>query len=160
MLSALEEKSKKKQEVMNEISGIFAEFAKEQANDTEDPNRLEFFKYIDDACNTFNECHSNLHQGAHFYTQFLSHIGKITQTINDYVLSRGVEKAELLSRITNESVAVLGPRYPTLTSKSEYYPEPRAQYQAWPERYGAARPNVPPHANASVFPPGYMPGHR
>ncbi len=106
---SIEEAAKKRHETLGEVQKLMVEFVKEKSGDEEDPNRIEFFKQIDDACNTFNKCHSNLQQGAHFYTQLVGHLGKFSQTVNDFVVSRGLEKNELLAQINGFGTSYVPP---------------------------------------------------
>eukprot|EP00831_Metopus_contortus_P061898 TRINITY_DN5381_c0_g1_i2.p1 TRINITY_DN5381_c0_g1~~TRINITY_DN5381_c0_g1_i2.p1 ORF type:complete len:101 (+),score=12.84 TRINITY_DN5381_c0_g1_i2:189-491(+) len=79
----------------------------EKASAPADVPRTEFFRALDDAVNTFNECHANFQQGGHFHAQFATHITKLHQTINDYIMSRTMEKNDMVNQMSGMNMGCL-----------------------------------------------------
>lgn len=89
--------SQKRHEVLEEVDVFMGEFAKEKAIGGEDPERVAFLKQMDDTCNQFNGCYSTLQRGEYFYRQLATHVEQCEQTVNDFVISRRMEKEEILA---------------------------------------------------------------
>lgn len=92
--------SQKSHSILDEIDKLMIEFNKEKADGNKNGERIEFLKQMDDACNKYNSCHNTIHRGGHFYIQLAAHLEQLTQNVNDYAMSRKIEKDELLA---NES---------------------------------------------------------
>lgn len=60
---------------------------------------------MDFACSLFNECYSNIQQGLHFHSQLTSYIDRMVQVVNDFVMSRTLEREELV-KILESNVPV------------------------------------------------------
>jgi hypothetical protein len=93
----IKEMSQRRYKILEDIEVLMVEFSKEKGDGKTNPERVEFLKLIDEKCNTFNNCFSTIQRGGHFYIQLAAHIEQLTQTINDYVMSRKIEKEEILS---------------------------------------------------------------
>jgi len=97
----IQELSKLRIAKLQEMDKLILEFQKEDSGNAEDPVRLDFFKNLNEACDIFNQCYTSLQQGAHFYTQLMDHLDKCAQTVSDYIMSRNIEKNDLLSHLTH-----------------------------------------------------------
>jgi len=85
--------------LIHDIENILPNFLKERIGKSEDQSRISILKQINDACNSFNECYGNIQKGTHLYTQLQVDIGKFMGTIDDFVMSRKLEKEELLIHV-------------------------------------------------------------
>jgi len=93
----IKEMSQRVYKILEDIETLMVEFSKEKGDSKTDLERVEFLRLIDEKCNTFNSCFSTIQRGGHFYIQLAAHIEQLTQTINDFVMSRKIEKEEILS---------------------------------------------------------------
>jgi hypothetical protein len=180
MMQELEENANKRKNVFPQIDAAMTDFSKEKTTSPDAAMRAEFFKSLDDACNSFNECHSNAQQGGHFHTQLAGYISKLMQTVNDFVMSRTLEKNDLINTISSQNFAAMGHQNPYIPRpaptipgyqyvESQIYSQPgygtgapgyphgapmppRPGYGAPPAGYGA-----PPPSSGAAYPPGYPP---
>lgn len=91
------EMSQKEHKVLNAVDELMIEFNKEKADGSKCQERVDFLKRMDEACNQFNACYSTLQRGGHYYVQLAAHVDQLAQTINDFVMSRRIEKDEILA---------------------------------------------------------------
>jgi hypothetical protein len=97
------EMSQKRHVILEEAEMLMIEFSIEMVDNNEDPARVEFLKKIDLKCDQLNGCYSTVQYGEHFYRQLATHIDQYSQTINDYVMSRKIEKDEILAQSSPQS---------------------------------------------------------
>lgn len=152
MMKDIEENGKKRQTVFPGIESAMGEFSKERAVAKDPSGRGEFFKGLDDACNTYNEIYGNAQQGGHFHKQLGDLISRVMQTVNDYIMSRTMEKNDLVNTISSQNLGALGPQNPYTGRGAPMAPSPyeKVESQYYPG-YG------PPGAPAPPAYPGYPP---
>lgn len=98
----IEELIVKRKEILGEIEKCMVEFVQEKAGQDEDPNRVQFFKQIDEECNNFNKCYERLYRNNHFYTQLKEEVNKLGSIANDYVTARIIDKERLSQDLKNK----------------------------------------------------------
>lgn len=160
MMQDIEEIGNKRKAVFPQIDAAMVDFSKERTMSSDAAMKAEFFKSIDDACNAYNECYSNAQQGGHFHTQLAGYISKIMQTVNDYVMSRTLEKNELINIISTQNFAALGhqnPYIPQAPPTVPGYQYVESQIYSHPGYGGAptAPPRYPSGAHMPPRPGGY-----
>jgi len=92
------EMSQKRHQILGEAEELMIEFSMEMVDNNEDLERVEFLKKMDLKCDQLNGCYSTVQRGEHFYRQLVTHIDQYSQTVSDYVISRKIEKDEVLAQ--------------------------------------------------------------
>lgn len=65
------------------------------------PDNENFFKSIEDSINLYNMKASLVQNGIIFYSEFFKKIDELNSSIKDYILSRDLEKQDLINAIQN-----------------------------------------------------------
>eukprot|EP00826_Nyctotherus_ovalis_P035772 TRINITY_DN3102_c0_g1_i5.p1 TRINITY_DN3102_c0_g1~~TRINITY_DN3102_c0_g1_i5.p1 ORF type:complete len:158 (+),score=56.26 TRINITY_DN3102_c0_g1_i5:306-779(+) len=104
MTNKLKENTSKRENIFKQIDETLIDFAKEKSEAT-NTEKTDYFRDLDFACNLFNECYSNIQQGLHFHSQLTSYIERMVQVVNDFVMSRSLEREELV-KILESNVQV------------------------------------------------------
>lgn len=63
------------------------------------PQNEEFFKGIEDAINSFKKKAASLQMGSVFYNDFNTRIDFLQNEIKDYIMSRDLEKQDLIKAV-------------------------------------------------------------
>jgi len=84
-----------RRELLAEIDKCMKEFVKEKPGQDEDPNRISFFKRIDDECNNFGKCYEKLYQETYLCAQLTEEVNKLSGIVNDFITSRTNDKEKL-----------------------------------------------------------------
>eukprot|EP00826_Nyctotherus_ovalis_P028445 TRINITY_DN2246_c0_g4_i3.p1 TRINITY_DN2246_c0_g4~~TRINITY_DN2246_c0_g4_i3.p1 ORF type:complete len:544 (+),score=195.40 TRINITY_DN2246_c0_g4_i3:759-2390(+) len=91
-----------RREILADIGKCMAEFVKEKTGQDEDPNRVMFFKQIDEECNNFNKCYEKLYRNSHYYTQLKDEVSKLSSIVNDFITTRINDKEKLSKTLRNK----------------------------------------------------------
>lgn len=94
----IEELTVRRSEIRGVVESLMVEFMKDRMREV-NMSRIRFLKRVDAECNVFNECHNSLQSGAHFHSQLAAYLDKLMQTVNDYVVTRKVQREILQSRL-------------------------------------------------------------
>lgn len=96
-LDALTEKVNELKKTIITKNEIFSKIKNDQFKPN--PENEKFFKSIEDNINLYNLRATSVQQGIVFYTDFFKRIDELNSAIKDYVMSRDLEKQDLISAI-------------------------------------------------------------
>lgn len=100
--SKIKELVTQRREILGDIGKCMAEFVQEKAGQDEDPNRVMFFKQIDEECNNFNKCYERVYRNSHYYTQLKEEVCKLSSIVNDFITTRINDKEKLSKTLRNK----------------------------------------------------------
>jgi hypothetical protein len=80
---------------------------KQSSFKTSDENE-KFFRDLEDYCKLYNQKLVNLQQGINFYTEFNRRLNDINGHITDFLISRDIEKNDIIKFITSGGRGILG----------------------------------------------------
>lgn len=102
----IKESMHRRHSLLIEIENLLPGFLKERVGTSEDLSRICILKQINNGCNSFNECYVSIQKGSHAYSQLQTDIATLTKTIDDFAMSRKLEKDEFLSHMKTRSKGI------------------------------------------------------